>query len=124
MYPRKTLTSSTSPTKCALLKNTALVPVFPVEWRLVIQVLNRVRPFNLFSITLTVNFKGTLMIYHKICLGHEVPKDHLEKPDRLRVAISVIHELYTIYNGSLNIFSNPQEGTLEQVDRTTIYYIL
>lgn len=50
------------------------------------------------------------MIYHKVCLGHEVPKDHLEKPERLKVAISVIHELYAIYPDTLDIFTNPPEG--------------
>lgn len=53
---------------------------------------------------------GTLMIYHKVCLKHEVPKDHLEKPDRLRAAISVIHELYTNYPETVDIFTNPPEG--------------
>lgn len=55
---------------------------------------------------------GTLMIYHKVCLSHEVPRDHLEKPDRLRVAISVIHELHILYPESLDIFTNPPEGMI------------
>lgn len=58
------------------------------------------------------NALRTLMIYHKVCLSHEVPRDHLEKPDRLRVAISVIQELHALYPESLDIFTNPPEGMM------------
>lgn len=63
------------------------------------------------------------MIYHKVCLSHEVPRDHLEKPDRLRVAISVIHELHVLYPESLDIFTNPPEGMIMKFILTTLIFL-
>eukprot|EP01113_Clastostelium_recurvatum_P019823 TRINITY_DN2347_c0_g1_i1.p1 TRINITY_DN2347_c0_g1~~TRINITY_DN2347_c0_g1_i1.p1 ORF type:complete len:1829 (-),score=374.67 TRINITY_DN2347_c0_g1_i1:39-5525(-) len=51
----------------------------------------------------------TIAIYHPMCLEHSVPSKHLERPERLRVAIQVIHETQKTCPGQLDIFTDPPE---------------
>lgn len=65
--------------------------------------------------TIAKEFTGrrkTVAIYHNACLEHNVPESHLEKPDRLRAAISAINELQTLHPTLLDISTNPAEGIL------------
>ncbi|EGG21850.1 FYVE-type Zn finger-containing protein [Cavenderia fasciculata] len=56
-----------------------------------------------------VNPFKTLCIYHNACMEHNVPDFHLEKPDRIRVAVSTIQEFVNRYPGIVEIFNTPPE---------------
>ena len=114
-------------TRCGLWREAsgyALELLFPTSSMMLILLLP-----VLFSSLLTTGYSpshlcyvGTLLIYHKMCLSHEVPRDHLEKPDRLRVAILVIHELQSIFPNDIDVFTNPPEGIL-YINHCIIIYI-
>eukprot|EP01133_Synstelium_polycarpum_P014261 gene14261-16833_t len=51
----------------------------------------------------------TLCIYHTQCMDHNVPDYHLEKPDRIRVAINTINDFATKYPGIVEVYNTPPE---------------
>ncbi|GAM23399.1 hypothetical protein SAMD00019534_065740 [Acytostelium subglobosum LB1] len=66
------------------------------------------------SISFLNPFK-TLCIYHTACMEHNVPNFHLEKPDRIRIAIGIINEFSSKYPGIVEVFNTPAEVDLRYV---------
>ncbi len=58
-----------------------------------------------------VGRRKTLVVYHNICLEHVVPESHLDKPDRLRIAINTINEVRAAHPNLIDVNSNPPEGS-------------
>jgi hypothetical protein len=62
------------------------------------------------TLFLVTGKRKTLAIYHNACLDHAVAEFCLDKPDRLRVAISVIKEYKSSHPNLIDINSNPPAG--------------
>ncbi|GAM19401.1 hypothetical protein SAMD00019534_025760 [Acytostelium subglobosum LB1] len=62
----------------------------------------------------TASYK-TLFIYHTSCMEHIVPGFHLEKPDRIRVAIDTITDFKNRYPEVVEIYSTPPEVDMRYV---------
>eukprot|EP01113_Clastostelium_recurvatum_P039088 TRINITY_DN5928_c0_g1_i4.p1 TRINITY_DN5928_c0_g1~~TRINITY_DN5928_c0_g1_i4.p1 ORF type:complete len:1471 (-),score=440.91 TRINITY_DN5928_c0_g1_i4:14-3781(-) len=61
------------------------------------------------------NRSGTLIVYHRLCLQHLVPPDHLEQPERLRIIIDLVQTLYYKFPHNIDIHSNPEEVDMRYV---------
>ncbi|KAF2071005.1 hypothetical protein CYY_007681 [Polysphondylium violaceum] len=57
----------------------------------------------------------TIAIYHKICMQHNVPNFHLEKPDRIKVTVNCIHEFAQAHPDLVDIIDNPAEVDMRYV---------